>query len=159
MEFSKDDTILQILISESKAVAIPKIIILIFCFNFVFVANGKAAEIVVNNSVPVGTYSLNKIRAIFSMRQRYWSNGERIIVFTLFDKHPLHKSFTKKKLNMFPHQLRRVWDRLVFSGTGQAPTIVETEEEMLGKIAMTPNAIGYLVNRTDNEQIRLFEYQ
>jgi hypothetical protein len=45
---------------------------------------------------------------------------------------------------MFPHQLRWAWDRQVFSGTGRAPIMVNTEEEMRQRIASTPGAIGYL---------------
>jgi ABC-type phosphate transport system substrate-binding protein len=123
------------------------------------VSVGNATEIVVNQSVPVGEYSLNKTRAIFTMRQRFWPNGKNIKVFVLADNNPLHKNFTKNNLNMFPHQLRRVWDRMVFSGTGRAPMILNTEEEMLDKISNTPNAIGYLNSSTENEKIRLFEFQ
>ena len=36
------------------------------------------------------------------------------------------------------------WDRLVFSGTGQAPDTVTSTEEMLARVASTPGAIGYL---------------
>lgn len=119
-----------------------------------------AADIVVNQSVPPATrYSLNKIRAIFTMQQSFWSNGEKIKVFVLADDVLLHKQFTKENLNMFPHQLRRVWDRKVFSGTGQAPYVVETEVEMVSKILNTPNAIGYLSDASTYEKIRLFEHQ
>jgi len=156
---ARDYFILLTLSFRSKAVFKTKIIIYGFCFYVAFLPVAYATDIVVNQSVPESEYSLNKTRAIFTMRQRFWSNGEKIRVFTLVDKHSLHKSFTKNKLHMFPHQLRRVWDRMVFSGTGQAPTVVQTEEEMLGKIAITPNAIGYLSSRTENEKIRLFYYQ
>jgi hypothetical protein len=40
--------------------------------------------------------------------------------------------------------MRSAWDRLVYSGTGQAPLEVSSEEEMRAKIASTPGAIGYL---------------
>ena len=53
-------------------------------------------------------------------------------------------AFSKEKLNVFPYQLRAAWDRLVFSGTGQAPNTVSSSEEMLAKVASTPGAIGYL---------------
>lgn len=127
------------------------------CMALVSVAS--ATEIVVNQSVPLEHFSLNKTRAIFTMRQRFWSNGKKINVFILADNDPLHKSFAKNNLNMFPHQLRRVWDRMVFSGTGQAPVTLKTEAEMLERIANTPDAIGYLGNRTENEKIRLFSYE
>ncbi|MXS84364.1 hypothetical protein ABO04_00155 [Nitrosomonas sp. HPC101] len=60
------------------------------------------------------------------------------------DDAPLHSIFSKKKLNLFPYQLRSAWDRLVYSGTGQAPFVVHSEEEMHTKIATTPGSIGYL---------------
>lgn len=130
-----------------------------FFLSLVFVSVGNATEIVVNQSVTADINSLHKTRAIFTMRQRFWPNGETIKVYTLADNHILHKQFTKHNLHMFPHQLRRVWDRMVFSGTGQAPVELDSEEEMLEKIATTPNAIGYLSREPKNEKIRLFVYQ
>jgi len=115
-----------------------------------------ATDIIVNPSVPEYTVSLNKTRAIFTMRQRFWTNGEKIKVFTLADDHPIHQLFTKNNLHMFPHQLRRVWDRIVFSGIGRVPIVVGSEEEMLEAIANTPNAIGYLSSEFKNEKVRLF---
>ncbi len=88
--------------------------------------------------------TVNALRAIFGMRLRTWPNGEPIRVFVLRDDHPLHTAFCKRVINIYPHQLRLAWDRLVFSGTGQAPISVATEEEMRAKVASTPGAIGYL---------------
>ena len=154
-----DDSVLLTRLFESKKASKITTILVGFFLCSTLVSVGNASEIVVNQSVPVGKYSLNKTRAIFTMRQRFWPNGKKIKVFVLADNHPFHKTFTKNNLNMFPHQLRRVWDRMVFSGTGQAPEVLNSEEEMLDKIANTPNAIGYLNSETKNEKIRLFEYQ
>ena len=44
---------------------------------------------------------------------------------------------------MFSHRLRKTWDRLVFTGTGQAPIEVNTIEEMRSRVMNTPGAIGY----------------
>jgi hypothetical protein len=119
----------------------------------------NAAEIVVNQTVPSKQYTLADARAIFMMRQRFWPNGEQIKVFTLSDTDFLHKDFVKNNLDMFPHQLRRIWDRMLFSGTGAIPVQLDSEQEMIDKIANTPYAIGYLNSRPDNEKVRLFEYQ
>ncbi len=149
--------ILRYPLSEKKG--IPKLITLLVSYLLFssFITVVKATEIVVNKSVPVHQSSLNKIRTIFTMRQQFWPNGEKIKVFTLVDHHPIHQTFTKTNLNMFPHQLRRVWDRIVFSGTGQVPVQLSNEEEMLDKIANTPNAIGYLSSEPENENIRIFK--
>jgi len=131
------------------------IVFIIFLCN-TFMSVTYATDIIVNPSVPEYTVSLNKTRAIFTMRQRFWTNGEKIKVFTLADDHPIHQLFTKNNLHMFPHQLRRVWDRIVFSGIGRVPIVVGSEEEMLETIANTPNAIGYLSSEFKNEKVRLF---
>lgn len=57
---------------------------------------------------------------------------------------------------MFPHQLRRVWDRMIFSGMGSVPITLGSEEEMLDKIANTANSIGYISSESKNEKVRLF---
>jgi len=149
----------QFLLLASKAILKQKSIVSIIFLWSIFISVGNTTEIVVNQSVPIQQLSLNKTRAIFTMRQQYWPNGEKIKVFTLADNHPVHHLFTKSQLNMLPHQLRRVWDRIIFSGMGGVPVKVNSEEEMLDKIANTPNAIGYLSREPKNEKIRLFIVQ
>ena len=101
-------------------------------------------EIVTHSGVSEKTLSKSSLRAIFGMRLHTWPDGSSIRVFVLPDDAPLHIAFSKEKLNVFPYQLRAAWDRLVFSGTGQAPETVNSPEEMLAKVGSTPGAIGYL---------------
>jgi ABC-type phosphate transport system substrate-binding protein len=118
-----------------------------------------AIEIVVNKTVSTSGYSKVDIRAIFTMQKRLWSNNKQIKVYTLPDSSSLHKEFVKNDLNMLPHQVRRVWDRMTYSGTGVAPIELESEQDMIDKIATTPDSIGYLNSKPDNENIRSFEAQ
>lgn len=107
-----------------------------------------AQEVVVNRGAHGqsldNVLSESGLRAIFGMRLRTWPDGSPIRVYVLPDRHPLHAQFCKRLLGVFPHQMRSAWDRLVYSGTGQAPLEVSSEEEMRAKIASTPGAIGYL---------------
>jgi ABC-type phosphate transport system substrate-binding protein len=88
--------------------------------------------------------SLNELRAIFSLRARKWPDGTPITVFVLRDEHEAHRQFLLKTLKMLPHQLRRQWDRYIYSGIGQGPTVVESPEEMLSRVKSTPGGIGYI---------------
>ncbi len=133
-------------------------ILAVFLVFLVFTSIAKATEIVVNKSVPAVNYSASDIRAIFTMQKRFWSNKRQIKVYTLSDNNPLHKDFVKNNLIMFPHQIRRIWDRITYSGTGTAPIELDSEQEMIDKIANTPDAIGYLTSKPDNESIRTVEY-
>lgn len=114
-------------------------------------------QLVVNPGVSEQTLSKNATRAIFSMRLQTWPDGSPIRVFVLPDDHPAHKDFAKEIVGVFPYQLRAAWDRLVFSGTGQSPLEVGSEEEMRTKVASTPGAIGYLRGGMVNDQVRALQ--
>lgn len=73
------------------------------------------------------------------------------------DNNPIHKDFVKNILHMFPHQIRRVWERITYTGTGAAPIVLDSEQEMINKIANTPDSIGYLNSVPNNENIHSFE--
>jgi len=103
----------------------------------------QAVEVVSHPDLGIDSLSKHKARNIFSMRTHIWPNGDPIKVFVLNDDSDLHKQFSKHRLGIFPYKLRRVWDRYLFSGTGQVPTTVASEEEMIKAISSTKGAIGY----------------
>jgi len=119
----------------------------------------EAVEVIVNANTVGRLKDSNELRAIFSLRTLYWINGERIKVFVLPDNNVVHKAFVKEKLGMFPHQLRRTWDRMTYTGTGQPPVTVGSITEMLDKVQHTNNAIGYIDRRIENESIHYFDVQ
>lgn len=121
------------------------------------VRGAELFAVVANPGISEQTMSKNALRAIFGMRLQVWPDGNPIKVFVLPDDHPIHIDFSKEVINVFPYQLRAAWDRLVFSGTGQAPIEVRTEEEMRTQVAATPGAIGYLREAMVNDQIRVLQ--
>ncbi len=101
--------------------------------------------IIVNLATNTESYlSESALGAIFGMRLRKWEDGSPIKVFVLPDENPLHVAFSKQILRVFPYQLRSAWDRLVFSGTGEEPIKIKTEQQMRSVISSTPGAIGYI---------------
>lgn len=114
-----------------------------------------AQDIVVNPSVKLETITKSTLRAIFGMRMRSWPDDTPITVYVLGNDDPLHTAFSKEQLNMFPHQLQRAWDRLVYSGTGQAPIVVSTLKEMAERVAATPGAVGYHRREFIDETLRV----
>jgi len=107
-------------------------------------ALGEEMVAIVNLSVSQTSVTRNFARALFGMRAQHWPGDGGVTVFVLPDQHVLHAAFAKNVLDMFPQQLRNAWDRLVYSGTGQAPVEVSSEEEMLDGVAATPGAVGYV---------------
>jgi ABC-type phosphate transport system substrate-binding protein len=111
----------------------------------------KEIEVIVSPDVQNESLSIGRLRVIFLMRVTRWANSQPIHVFVLPGDHPLHQKFVKSVLKLFPHQLQSAWDRMVYSGTGVAPTVVSSVAEMRARIASTPGAIGYIDKRGSNE--------
>ncbi len=121
-------------------------------------ASKKASILVIaNESTDQASISASTLRSIFAMRNRRWGEEDRVEVFVLPDDHPTHVSFAKRILHTFPYNLRRIWDRRVYSGTGQLPNVVSTEEEMIEKVSSTPNSIGYVTEHYYRESAKIVE--
>lgn len=116
-------------------------------------------RVIVNQSVQVHELSLNQLRSIFSLRARKWPDGTPITVFVLRDENEDHRQFLLKTLKMLPHQLRRQWDRFIYSGIGQGPVVVHSQQEMLSEVSSTPGAIGYLEGGSPNDQATTLSIQ
>ncbi len=134
-------------------------VVLVLLVTVLCISKSYAVEVVANPGVPDQTLKRPTAWAIFSMRLRTWTDGSPTAVFVLNDSVPLHGEFTKKVLVTFPYQLRRAWDRLVFSGTGQAPTEVESIDEMYERIISTPGAIGYLPDYRVDARVRVVKVE
>ena len=132
---------------------------------FLFVAivlsfhRAEAAEVVVHAEVVERTISRNVARLIFTMRLLRWQDRSEVKVFVLPDSHPLHREFAKRVLELYPRQLRRVWDRLLFSGGSTVPIQVSSVDEMRRRIADTPGAIGYLPPGVETEGVRVVDVE
>jgi ABC-type phosphate transport system substrate-binding protein len=114
-------------------------------------------ELIAHTSAGTDTVTRNEARLFFTMRLQNWPGGTLVKVFVLPDNHPLHRRFANEVLSLFPYQLRRVWDRQLFSGTGQSPTTVSSEQEMLDRVAATPGAIGYVGVPVTHPDIRVLK--
>lgn len=108
---------------------------------------GPAVEVIVNPSLTSVTLNRSLLRAVFTMRMRQWPDGSPIRVFVLPDDDPLSDAFYREQLGMYSYVLRNAWDRMVFTGTGFAPTVVRSEKEMNELVRTTPGAIGYVRKR------------
>ena len=113
-----------------------------------------AQQLIVHPGVVLAGEQRDSVRSLFTMRLRLWSDGAPVRVFVLPDEDPTHWRFSKQVLGVSPHQLRRAWDRAVFSGTGQAPTEVRDETEMLERVATTPGAVGYVADGVEDGRVR-----
>lgn len=118
----------------------------------------SSMQVIANPSVGISELPLASLRAIFSMRVRRWPDDKQVTVFVLPDRNNQHVAFTKEVLYVYPYVLRDAWDRMVFTGTGQAPIEVRNENDLLERVATTPGAIGYMPKgKVGNAKIKILE--
>ncbi|MFC4311281.1 hypothetical protein ACFPN2_19440 [Steroidobacter flavus] len=113
-----------------------------------------AVQVIVSPSLAKVKLDRDLLRAVFTMRVREWPDGSPIRVFVLPDDDPLSDQFYRERLGMYSYVLRRAWDRMVFTGTGFAPTVVRSEDEMMERVRATPGAIGFVRKREASSQNR-----
>ncbi len=116
-------------------------------------ARAQSVEIIVNPSLQSVPLNRDLLRAIFTMRLRSWPNGPPVRVFVLPDSDPVSDRFYREQLGMYSYVLRSAWDRMVYTGTGLAPTVVHSEEEMRARVLATPGAIGYVNRGRDSSSL------
>lgn len=114
------------------------------CVLLAMPVRAQSIEIIVAPERKDVTIDRKLLLSIYLGRVTSWQDGAPIRVFTLPDGHPLHEQFVRQQLGTYPYVLRSTWDKLVFTGTGFAPTVVTTEQEMRRRVEQTPGAIGYL---------------
>jgi len=113
----------------------------------------QSVQIIVSPGLEGVTLDRDLLRAIFTMRLRAWPNGPPVRVFVLPDNNPLSDRFYREQLGMYSYVLRAAWDRMVFTGTGLAPTVVHSEKEMRERVRLTPGAIGYVSKDGDSASL------
>ena len=116
-----------------------------------------AIDIIAHPSTQAITLTSYKARAIFGGRIRSWPNGIPLKVFMFNTSNNIHKQMCREILNIFPRQLRRAWDRQIYSGITQGPFIVNSEDEMLKMIRSHKGAIGYIFSATSKEGVNVID--
>lgn len=117
----------------------------------------NAVVLVCHPDNPINSLSKTELRAIYSMHLQEWKSGRSIKVYVLPDRSEIHQRFTKNNLGFFAYQLRRNWDRQVFSGTGEAPKEIATALQMKAQIATTKDSIGYLPVKLIDKSVKVLE--
>lgn len=128
--------------------------LLIFFTFSEFIAFSQIA-VIANKNAPKTNLTSERILDIYSLNVQFWNNGAKIKVFDLKgEQSPKFEFFTL--LGSSPVDMKKIWLKKQFSGKGMPPEALDSEEEMLKKVANTPGAIGFVkANKVNKEVIVL----
>ncbi len=116
----------------------------------IFIISAEAQDIVIiaNTSAPDDSLSRQELTNIFIGNQRNWSDRSRVVIAT-FKEGAVHDAFTETYLGRTSRQYDNHWKKLVFTGKGKMPDSFDTEQNMIGFVAKTAGAIGYVSAGTE----------
>ncbi len=118
-------------------------------------AADTSVVLVVNDSVEIEKISVDSLRAIYSLRQLSWLDGVEITAFVLDIDGDTHRQFCRDLLKVYPHQLKKGWDRMEYTGRARGPQIVQSEQMLLDLVKQIPGAIGYVQTAVDVPNVHM----
>ena len=100
-------------------------------------------QVIVNSSVQVKELSINDLRDIFTMKQVYWKDGQKVKVFVLPKDSLLARRFIAEVLQLPPSMYFDLLEGAYSTGRTNLPTVIVRQETLIVKVMITPGGIGY----------------
>ena len=115
----------------------------IFCL-FVYTRIAFAQIVVIaHKAVPEDTLSQAQLLDFYSGELKSWSNKVPAVVFDLKPVNEIRELFYQL-LGKTPSRMKSIWLKKLLMGEGDPPAALESEEEVLKKVAATRGAIGFV---------------
>jgi len=107
-----------------------------------YVQLGKVA-VIVHESVKSDELSSQQLLDIYTLNAQNWSDGKKIYVTDFKGDSEIRTKFYNY-MSINKNDMKRIWLRKQFSGSGTPPLTVKTAEEMIEKVLSKPGTVGYV---------------
>lgn len=114
--------------------------------------------IIAHPEIPVDSLSQKMVADIYQGYKGKWADGQTIKVVML-KQGATHEAFSRSVVHLSPAKLKRLWKKVIFSGSGIAPKILRSEEKCVNYIAATRGAIGYINPATSFAGVKVIDIQ
>ncbi len=121
-------------------------------------AGASDIVIIANPGVTADSLSREAISDIYQGHKGKWENGRTIRVVML-KKGATHERFSEEVVGLSTANLKKLWKKVIFSGSGTPPKILRSEDKCVEYIAATDGAIGYISTATNHEGVKVIEIQ
>lgn len=99
--------------------------------------------VIAHPSVPVDSIGKSRIIDLFTGDIRFWDDGSLVVPLDLQEPKEVRKTFYKS-LGKSSSRMRSIWMKRKLSGEGDAPQSIETEDEVVARVATTPGSISFV---------------
>ncbi|HEX2797243.1 MAG TPA: hypothetical protein VHN38_09170 [Immundisolibacter sp.] len=123
--------------------------------------NIAAAEvvIVVSPHNPTTTLSRSEVSNIFLGKINRFPNGQPAVPIDQPEDSQQRKDFYRDVSNKQPADIKAYWSRMIFTGRGQPPMVVEGDEQVKKSLAGRPDGIGYIDRAAVDDTVKVLAVQ
>ena len=109
--------------------------------------------VVANKSLSVKSIDTNTLINIYTLQSNEL-NAQKIKLFFLTEDSPTSKLILDK-IGKTTGELKKIWLKAKLTGNGNPPEFVSTEADMIQKIEMIPNSIGFVRLNTAPSDVKV----
>lgn len=119
-----------------------RILIILCVLVFSHEAIGQVA-VIANKSVTVDEIDQTELADLYTGELSTWGDGDPVILFDLKPKTEVKETFYDY-IGKSTSRLKSIWLRRKLSGEGDPPEALETETDVLSRVASTAGSIGFV---------------
>jgi ABC-type phosphate transport system substrate-binding protein len=116
-------------------------------------ASAQDVVLVVNKSVQISAIRAADLRAIFTGEKTRFADGSHAVPVTLKGG-AVHEVFLSNYVGESPDEFRAQWRKAVFTGQGAMPKTFDSETAVIGYVAATPGALGYVSRISPQDNVK-----
>ncbi len=131
----------------------PIIATIIFLLTWAANSNGQVV-VIAHKSVPMDTIKKSVLLDFYACDIKKWSDGQPIIVLDLKLQNGVKTTFYNY-LGKSSSRMKSIWLKKMLSGEGDPPAVMNSEEELLRKVAATAGAIGFVSKAKVRENVKI----
>lgn len=124
-----------------------RIIIVLFLF-LIYRSTAATDLILYKGVISKDNISYEYLLPIFTKKQKFWRNGEKITVFIKPINSVEHSIFAHEWLGVSIYRYKKILKKEIYSGQTSSVREVLSDVEMIRSILTTPYSIGYLTDGT-----------
>ena len=120
-------------------------------------ASGAGAEVVtvVAAGNPVTTLSRGDVANIFLGKTRQFPDGSPVQPIDQPESSPIRQTFYRTIGGQRPEELKAYWSKMIFTGRGQPPPVVQGDEAVKEALAHQRGSIGYIDANAVDSRVRV----
>ena len=116
-------------------------------------ASAQDVVLVANKSVQITEIKDADLRAIFTGEKTRFADGSHAVPVTLKGG-AVHEVFLSNYVGETPDEFRAQWRKAVFTGQGAMPKTFDSETAVIGYVAATPGALGYVSRISPQDNVK-----